>query len=273
MNRYLNGLLLIGVTLLQAPGVSKPLAFEVVSIKAAAPVRTGGGSGCHGVDTKLRPNDPRTTVPVGHCVAPVARLSTIINQSFGLMAIGAIKGLPDWDNASLYAIDGKAEDPSKATEAQLWEMMQTLLADRFRLKYHREPQMVQGFELIADKRGAKIEKSTLEGAEEFSLTSNNPPGMGVFDAKKISMETMVKNLSTVNLCIGERGSVSPVVDRTGLAGYFAFKLTWDICRAENIDGDRSIRFTIKDQIGLDFQPAKVPFSFFIVDSAEKPSLN
>ena len=35
-------------------------------------------------------------------------------------------------------IEAKLEDPGKATEAQLLEMLQILLVDRFKLKFHRE---------------------------------------------------------------------------------------------------------------------------------------
>ena len=53
-----------------------------------------------------------------------------------------LKNGPDWvtggDNR--YDLEAKADDPSTATEADLRIMLQRLLADRFRLKFHREKQ-------------------------------------------------------------------------------------------------------------------------------------
>jgi len=256
----------------QSRGGAAPLTFEVVSIKPASP--GGNTSGCRGNDSKLRPNDSRADVPLGRCIFNAGTLSQLINQAYDLQAIGAIRAAPDWDRASRYRIDAKAENPATTTEKQLFDMLQTMLADSFKLKYHRETEEVQGFALVVDKKGKKIQKAVADGDEDFLLTANNPPGTGALTAQKISMATVAKNLSTVNLCIGVRGFVAPVVDHTGLQGFFTFKLTWDLCRGEGTENlDRAIRFTIRDQLGLNLEPAKVPYEFFVIDSAEKPSTN
>src|SRR5262245_35419031 len=86
------------------------LAFEVVSIKPAMP-GTGNVSGCRGMDTKLIGNDARANVPLGTCIYNIATLTQLINQAYDLQAIGAIHGVPDWDRASRYRIEAKAENP------------------------------------------------------------------------------------------------------------------------------------------------------------------
>ena len=105
----------------------RPLAFEVVSIKPA--VAGGNISGCRGIDSKLRPNDVRANVPLGNCIYSQTILSQLINQSYDLQAIGAIRGIPEWDRATRYRVEAKAENPASATEKQLFEMLQTMLAD------------------------------------------------------------------------------------------------------------------------------------------------
>jgi len=267
--------LLSASTLLLFPQTrgAAPLAFEVVSIKPAMP-GTGNISGCRGIDTKLTSNDVRANVPLGTCLYNVTRLTQLINQAYDLQAIGAIRGVPDWDRGSLYRIEAKAENPASTTEKQLFEMLRNLLADRFKLKYHRATEDVAGFALVQDKGGSKLMKSTVDGDEDFMLLANNPPGTASLTAQKMSMASVAKNLSTVNLCIGVRGPIAPVVDRTGLTGFYAFKLTWDMCRGENSENlDRAIRFTIKDQLGLTLESAKVPYEFFVIDFAEKAMTN
>lgn len=122
-----------------------------------------------------------------------------------------------------------------------------------------------------------MRKSVAEGDEDYVLLANNPTatsGTASLTANKISMATLARNLSTVNLCIGQRGAVAPVVDRTELSGFFAFTLTWDLCRGADTENiDKAIRFTIRDQLGLSLEPAKVPYSFFVIDSVEKPTVD
>src|SRR5262245_7124645 len=110
--------LLCASTLLLFP---QTLAFEVASIKPAMP-GTGNAGGCPGIDTKLGANDARADVPLGTCLYNVARLTQLINQAYDLQAIGAIRGIPDWDRASQYRIEAKAENPASTTEKQLFEM-------------------------------------------------------------------------------------------------------------------------------------------------------
>ncbi len=213
-------------------------------------------------------------MPLGTCIYNAATLSQLINFAYGLQAIGAIRGIPDWDRNSRFAIEAKAENPGATTEKQLFDMLQIMLSDRFKLKHHRFTEEVQGFALVVDKGGAKLQRSTVDGDEDYLLIANNPPGTAALTAAKISLATVAKNLSTVNLCIGVRGAVAPVVDRTGLAGFYSFKLTWDMCRGDNTENlDRAIRFTIKQQLGLNLESVKVPYEFLVIDSAEKPATN
>ena len=111
---------------------AQPLKFEVASVKIGDG-NSGVRGGCHGIDSKYGPNEAAAAPPLGRCVIENGRLGHIINIAWNLRQMQLIKGGPDWASNGFdrYTIQAKAEDPSKATEAQLLEMLQTLLVERF----------------------------------------------------------------------------------------------------------------------------------------------
>jgi len=65
-----------------------------------------------------------------------------------------ISGGPGWMNTERYDIEAKAERPSSIEE--LHKMFQNLLADRFKLQFHRETRELPLFDLVVDKNGPKL---------------------------------------------------------------------------------------------------------------------
>jgi uncharacterized protein (TIGR03435 family) len=59
-------------------------------------------------------------------------------------------GGPKWLDSDRFDIEAAAPNPTKATEAQLYKMLQQLLADRFHLKVHSDKQPSQGKVLVID---------------------------------------------------------------------------------------------------------------------------
>jgi uncharacterized protein (TIGR03435 family) len=77
---------------------------------------------------------------------------------------------------------------------------------------------------------------------------------------------------------------TPVVDTTGLTGYFKFILTWtpeelrgrgaSRVNGESIDPDGPSIFTaLQEQLGLKLESAKGPVEVLVIDSVSKPSQN
>jgi uncharacterized protein (TIGR03435 family) len=59
----------------------------------------------------------------------------------------------------------------------------------------------------------------------------------------------------------------PVKDQTGLTGLYDFKLSWDEAAGPSV-------FTaVQEQLGLRLEAAKVPVSYFMFESAQKPAEN
>jgi uncharacterized protein (TIGR03435 family) len=254
---------LLSIFLLLRIAQAQP-AFEVASLKPANPGNNGVRGGCHGIDSKYAGANERTTAPpLGRCVITDGRLSHMIGIAFRVGGMGYIKGGPDWlatgDNR--YTVDAKAEDPTKATEEQLLQMLQALLIERFNLKFHREIKEMPGYALTVAKAGPKLQAAKGEDVE-FSFGAAGKPREGQ-PTCLTAHKWPVSMLATILTQMGK----GPVVDKTQLTGEYDFKLCWN-----DTDGP-SLFSALQEQLGLKFESQKVPVSFFIVDSAQKPTEN
>jgi uncharacterized protein (TIGR03435 family) len=176
-----------------------------------------------------------------------------------------ITGGPAWLESERYEIVAKAEQG--AGDGELMTMLQTLLAERFKLALHRETRTVEAFVLGVAKGGPKLEK-TPGGS---STTSN---GRGRIVAHAIEMARFAEVLS--------RQMDVPVVNHTGLEGAFNLKLEWapeaGAAPKSSADGvglptGPSIFTAIQEQLGLRLQAQKAPVEMLLIDHAERPSEN
>ena len=123
---------------------------------------TGARFDCRGVDAAVAPEGAAlpTTIPQGRCVGDIA-LQQLIAVAFGTQR-RHVSGGPQWireQSFQLYHIDAKAADPAKATSDHLRQMLQSLLAARFKLTVHREKRQSQEYVPAGRKRWPEIEAS------------------------------------------------------------------------------------------------------------------
>ena len=237
-------------------------AFEVASLNPADP-DLGSRGGCHGIDSIYTGANERVSAPpLGRCVITGSRLSHMIGMAFRVGSMSYIKGGPEWVATGdfRYTVDAKAEDPTKTNEEQLLQMLQGLLIERFNLKFHRETREIPGYTLVVAKNGPKLPASKGEDSG-FSWGATGKPGNG--PACLTATKWTTSKLATILTQMGK----GPALDRTGLTGEYDFKLCWN-----ETDGP-SLFSALQEQLGLKFEPQKVPVSFFIVDSAQKPTEN
>jgi uncharacterized protein (TIGR03435 family) len=164
---------------------------------------------------------------------------------------------PDWLNRERYDIVAKAGGPS--TERQLRLMLQTLLAERFKLAFHRETKTLPVYEMLVAKGGARLIES--KSGDSANLR-----------AGRLSYEIPHTTLPEFALRLQELGAVDyPVVDRTGIEGTFDITLKFVDGyrpRADAIPGGST--FTIlEEQLGLKLELRKVPTEILVIDRAEK----
>ncbi len=239
-------LAVIGLWVSTAAGQPAP-QFEVASIKPSADP-SSGSAGSHSGKGRLT----MTNVTLKRCIMGAYELGPNL-----------IAGGPDWLDVDRYVIVAKASE--NTGDHDLMAMLQTLLAERFRLAVHRETRTVQAFVLEVAKGGPKLEK-----AEGESSTSSR---RGSIEARATGMTRFAEVLS--------RQMDLPVVDQTGLEGAFNMKLEWtpesrkpvqpgaDLVPA---DTGPSI-FTAIQRLGLRLRAQKAPAQVLVIDHAEKPSEN
>ena len=145
------------------------------------------------------------------------------------------------------------------------KMLQTLLADRFKLVVHHEEKMRDAYVLEVRNNAPKLAKGNGEGA----TTSN---GRGHIVGTNHTMDRFAQVLS--------RQMDLPVVNRTGLEGTYNIDLQWtpDSARLARPEGGPvadgpSIFTAIQEQLGLRLRAAKVPVDVLVIDHAQKPDAN
>ena len=230
-------LLLLSV-LTFAAGAQTP-TFEVASIK---PARSEGVS-------SIRPSPGRVSMEN-------VSLKKLILNAYGIPDDQgyAVAG-PDWLTTESFDIE--ATFPADTPLPQLRQMMQTLLAERFRLTLHRENRQLPIYKLVTTKNGPKIHAGT-----------DGPPrtagGPGRLEATRVTMQKLTDLLA--------RQAGLPVVDSTGLKGVFDFTLTWSPDEGATTDGGASgpsIFTALQEQLGLKLESGKGPVEVLVVDHMEK----
>jgi uncharacterized protein (TIGR03435 family) len=185
--------------------------------------------------------------------------------------------------------DGTYDIIAKADRAvpkeQLMLMLQTLLADRFKLTLHTESKVEPVYKLLVAKDGPKLQESAVGG--DFSV-GPVPNGAGL-DCHNMTMPVLSRYLT------GRMGRV--VVDQTGLKGQYDFTLkisglpSLDEAKAAvspnappdatkvaisamlNDWSSSSIFTDIQKQLGLKLDADRAPVDNLVVDHVEKPSEN
>ena len=171
-------------------------------------------------------------------------------------------------DAELYQVTAKdSSDPPPPTEV-FRQMLQTLLAERFRLKVHHAQKDLPVYNLVVKKGGPKLKKSPADA--EFSSVSSSK---GKFGVQVVTTKvTMQKLVDTLSLYAGR-----PVFDKTGLLASYDFTLEFvpeRVAAAAGAAADGPSLFTaIPEQLGLKLESAMAPFDVVVIDHADKPSEN
>jgi uncharacterized protein (TIGR03435 family) len=209
-----------------------------------------------------------------------------------------ILGGPSW--LELDRFDVIAKEPADATPETRKLMLQSLLADRFNLKLHKDTKPLPTYALIA---GKKPLLKPADGTEEAGCkvdTGSNVPSEGRIT---LNMSTSTGAMTTINLAPGGlihyacrnmtmaafvrelRGMIgadlgtNPVLEDTGLKGAYNFDIRFSLSFFGPIVGanapERVTMFdAVEKQLGLKLEQRQVPTPVLVVDSVNrKPSDN
>lgn len=207
---------------------------------------------------------------------------------------------PAWMASERYDIVAKL--PDGTSKEQISQMLQSLLAERFKLQAHQESKMESGYALLIGPDGPKLKESSPDGGMTANPLSGggghrsvvevikSPDGLRTYsvlnghmtlEAEKISMSELASDLM---LYLGR-----PVIDITGLKGYF--QVTLDVPGLPNatmrglrgISGDGPLSTSSGDasdpdnasiissvrRLGLKLEKRKVAVDRLVVDHIER----
>lgn len=242
-------LILLAVPLAHAQA-SAP-TFEVATIRPAAPSPDG---------------HTHINYPSGDRFSAInITLIALMQWAYDMPAKQILDG-PSWLTSTRFDIEAIADtsgqsksivsDPKHDLKRR---MVQSLLADRFRLKLHQDTRILPAYDLVVAKGGMKLQP-----------TQSNGKSIGVgnahFNGQGLSMALIAEELSQIS------GRI--VVDKTNLTGRYDLKLQWTPDDAPTTENSAPSLFTaIQEQLGLKLEPAKEPVSVLVIDHIDAPTPN
>jgi len=218
-------------------------------------------------------------------------LRWLVAQAFLVSLDGnRLVGLPEWIDTERYAIAGTI--PDGVPVSALPVLVTNLLKDRFRMVSHTETREMPIYNLVLarnDKRlGPSLKETSAEcraamaarlaapqrGASPPTASGACPPSglnVGFVSQGGIQMATLAQGLIQL---VGR-----PVIDRTGLTGYYDYTLKWMPepgigPPGPPVDPEAPSIFTaVQEQLGLKLEAGRGPVEVVVIDRLEKPALD
>jgi uncharacterized protein (TIGR03435 family) len=194
----------------------------------------------------------------------------LIRLAYGFEPDNVLGG-PDWLLITRFDIAAKAPQSTSPHDLQL--MLQSLLADRFKLVLHKDVSLVPAFALKMTGDKPKIKVADRSGDAECKYQPQ--PGNSVYTVYSCRNMTMAGFVQQLRAMAGDY-LADPVVDATGLTGEWDFDLKWNYRSQILANGvERTTIFRALDQqLGLRLTAEKAPAEVIVIDSVnEKPTDN
>jgi uncharacterized protein (TIGR03435 family) len=279
------------------------IAFDVVSVKQN---KTAG------VPHSNFPLGPGTGYVPNGGLFSATNMPLVVYMAFAYrMTGGQIQNLlsqvPSWVTADRFDVEARAEGNPTKDEMRL--MMQSVLADRFKLAVHTETRQLPVFALVVVKAGktgpqlrphsedppcsavsrpesspdAKPEPHPTGRTTEFpsvcgglQLMPPGAPGRVHAGARDLTMGLVASSLTGIG------GFDRPVLDQTRLSGNFDFSIEFmpepsglpqPSVTSQSEGAGPTFLEALKEQLGLKLESQTGPVDVYVVDHVEEPSAN
>jgi uncharacterized protein (TIGR03435 family) len=187
-------------------------------------------------------------------------VNTCIKWAYGVQDSQILE--PNWMGSDRFDIMAKADGP--VGDAQMKVMMRALLAERFKLSFHRQEKELKAFALMVAKGGPKLHEAAADGKPSMQNSANGT----------IAKSTTMRELG--DLLSGPLQT--PVVDKTGLTGRYDFTIDFTTYLPEDMktmrpDATSVLMVALPGELGLKLEGEKTMVEVMVVDHVEKPSDN
>jgi uncharacterized protein (TIGR03435 family) len=225
-----------------------------------------------------------------------APLNTLIQMAYKVESY-QLSG-PEWLATTRFDIVAKL--PDGATKAQVPEMLQALLADRFKLAVHRESKEQTVYALLAGNDGPKLKEAAPDGScparpstgGRVLLFRRQPDGVDSLCPETQSMLNGKRVFEADQITTHRLALVlipyvdAPVVDMTGLKGFYRIAFDVGVSSAVTAGargglapaGDSAAQasdpsgvsiFKSVEALGLRMEKRKMPVEHLVIDHLEK----
>ena len=208
-----------------------------------------------------------------------------------------LKGLPEWTHSGndIYDIEATGTVPPglpvKERTDRIKVMLQTLLADRFKLAVHHETRSMPVYALSVDKGGPKLERADVQEENCPEATPSPSPGTlnvtchSFMGGRGRGLHARAVDMSDLSNAL-ENWTDRPLLDKTGIKGLFRIDTTpWLAMQpgqpppvdAKAEDGtnisDLPTIFDVLKRLGLKMESQKATVDVLVVDHIERPTEN
>jgi len=237
------------------------LRFEVASLKPSDGTAQASG---------IRPAPGGERYEARNCT-----IKMMVQVAYRVKAEQIVGG-PAWLDNDRFDMDAKAEKPSSVDELHV--MLMNMLADRLRLKFHREKREMPVYALTVGGAGTKLTPHEAANGGDPWIEQTEGQFIHVkMKAMYVPMDYFAFRLSQL--------MDRPVVNLTNLAGGYDFVLeyTRDLppgfpaggrINGEEVDTTGPTVFAaVKQQLGLELKAQRGLAEVIVVEHAEKPTDN
>lgn len=260
------------------------MSFDVASIKL------------HPWDVAAGSYMPHTNFRLGADDAYAATGGLLLDENLPVASyiVFAYKLTPDQRTGMVFPrwgatdhFDIEARGPASATKDQMRLMMQSLLADRFKLAAHWEDKQVPVFSVVLvkeGKTGPELKLHTGAPCVPTNTTDLHCGGVGMLYLPNGEYQVKGEAVTMQQLASGLRfepgtGIDRPLIDGTGLPGKLDFTMVWVPDTrpgpgqpAQDVSGPSYIE-ALNDQLGLKLVPSTGPSHYLVIDHIEEPTPN
>ncbi len=203
-------------------------------------------------------------------------LADLIQFAYGIQA-KQIVGAPEWMDRDRYDISAVPNQEGVPTLSQVRLMVQKLMADRYKLTFHRGKRELSAFVLTVEQNEPKLNPTQLKGPVPVNSLLSGSRGW-TLSMRNASMTDFTGYLQMIVL---DR----PVVDQTGIAGKFDISVTFTPDnsqfkgnppppqQAANDDIAPGLFEALRQQLGLRLDSRKALVDAIAIDHVQKPSEN
>ena len=183
-----------------------------------------------------------------------------------------LRGGPPWLNADRFDVVAKA--PTGTSEDTVRLMVQRMLTERFHLVTHREDKLVKVYAMVAAKGGFKLKPAA--GGDPVCSRSIGDDNVYHRDCRNMGMAMLAEQLPNFAPRFFEG---RPVVDETGLAGTWDFRIDWTPLSGglaglgapagQEFDTGTTIFATMERRLGIKLEQREKAMPVIVIDSVDR----